>query len=331
MPHSNISIFVPHVGCPHMCSFCNQRTITGTDKIPHGEDVQKICEQAEKEIKNPQETEIAFFGGSFTAVPREYMLELLQAAQPYIGKGKFKGIRLSTRPDYIDEEVLDILMKNGVSSIELGAQSLSDKVLEMNERGHSAYDVEKAAGLIRNYGFELGLQMMIGLYGSTQQDEYNTAEKIVELAPDTVRIYPVVILEGTKLGELYKSGEYKTFDFDTALDITAKCMEMFAENNIRVIKVGLHSSEFVEEQMLGGFYHPALRELCEGKIYLDKLKKIIDGNVKSAVVSVPQRNLSKALGQKKCNITYFEKMGVKLRIIPDSSQTDELTVVNIER
>ena len=322
MPHSNISIFVPHVGCPHMCSFCNQRTITGTDKIPHGEDVKKICEQAEKEIKNPQETEIAFFGGSFTAVPREYMLELLQAAQPYIGKGKFKGIRLSTRPDYIDEEVLDILMKNGVTSIELGAQSLSDKVLEMNERGHSAYDVEKAAGLIRNYGFELGLQMMIGLYGSTQQDEYNTAEKIVELAPDTVRIYPVVILEGTKLGELYKSGEYKTFDFDTALDITAKCMEMFAENNIRVIKVGLHSSEFVEEQMLGGFYHPALRELCEGKIYLDKLKKIIDGNVKSAVVSVPQRNLSKALGQKKCNITYFEKMGVKLRIIPDSSQTD---------
>lgn len=331
MPHSNISIFVPHVGCPHMCSFCNQRTITGTDKIPHGEDVKKICEQAEKEIKNPQETEIAFFGGSFTAVPREYMLELLQAAQPYIGKGKFKGIRLSTRPDYIDEEVLDILMKNGVSSIELGAQSLSDKVLEMNERGHSAYDVEKAAGLIRNYGFELGLQMMIGLYGSTQQDEYNTAEKIVELAPDTVRIYPVVILEGTKLGELYKSGEYKTFDFDTALDITAKCMEMFAENNIRVIKVGLHSSEFVEEQMLGGFYHPALRELCEGKIYLDKLKKIIDGNVKSVVVSVPQRNLSKVLGQKKCNIAYFEKMGVKLRIIPDNSQTDELAVVNIER
>ena len=329
MRHSNISVFVPHVGCPHTCSFCNQRTITGTDKIPHGEDVKKICEKAMCEISDYENTEIAFFGGSFTAVPREYMIELLESAKPFVGKGKFKGIRISTRPDYINEEILEILENYGVTSIELGAQSMSDKVLEMNERGHSSGDVEIASELIKRYGFELGLQMMVGLYGSTEDDEIHTVNEIIRLKPETVRIYPVVILEGTKLGELYKSGVYKPFSFEKVIGLTSSFMADFSDNGIKVIKVGLHSSEFVEEQMLGGFYHPALREICEGRIYLEKLKKIIGSDVKSAVVSVPSKNLSKAVGQKKCNIEYFLEKGTALKIVPEKNQTEDIRVIEI--
>ena len=172
MAHSNISIFVPHAGCPHNCAFCDQRTITSTEKPPRAADVERICTAALSEVRDPADTEIAFFGGSFTAVPRRYMLELLEAAQPFIGEGRFSGIRISTRPDYIDEEILDILKAHHVTAIELGAQSMSDEVLEANERGHSAKDAAYAAMLIKSRRcFQLGLQMMVGLYKSTPQEE----------------------------------------------------------------------------------------------------------------------------------------------------------------
>lgn len=329
MSHSNISVFVPHVGCPHMCAFCNQRTITGQEDIPHAEDVKRICTQALCEVKNVSETEIAFFGGSFTAIPREYMLELLEATKNFVGDKKFKGIRISTRPDYISQEILDVLKEYNVTSIELGAQSLSDKVLSANERGHSAEAVEKASALIRENGFELGLQMMVGLYQSDINDEYETVSKIVSIKPDTVRIYPVVILEDTRLGELYKSGEYKPFDFDTCIEITAKAMQMFEKDHIRVIKVGLHASEFVEEKKLGGFYHPALRELCEGKIYQSEIEKLIDENTEYVEISVPSANLSKAIGQKKCNIKYFAEKNITLKINGTANQHERIKIKKI--
>ena len=252
MGHSNISVFVPHIGCPHMCAFCNQRTITGTEKIPHADDVKRICTQAMNEVKDVSQTEIAFFGGSFTAVPREYMLELLGAAQEFIGNDKFKGIRISTRPDYISTEILDILRDNHVTAIELGAQSMSDVVLKANERGHTVQDVENAAKLIKSYGcFDLGLQMMIGLYKSNRETELETWSKIAALSPKTVRIYPVVILNGTRLGELYKSGEYKPMDFDEVVKICSYLLTEADKLGIDVIKLGLHASEVVEEQMAG--------------------------------------------------------------------------------
>lgn len=333
MPHSNISVFVPHVGCPHTCAFCNQRTITGTEKIPRGDDVREICAKALREVKSPENTEIAFFGGSFTAIPRKYMLELLTAAGEFVGEGRFAGIRLSTRPDYIDREVLEILKSNGVTSIELGAQSMCDDVLCANERGHTSADVENAAELIKSYGFELGLQMMIGLYKSTPARERESFEKICGLAPDTLRLYPVVILEDTKLGELYKSGEYKPFDFETAVELCSEFLISAEEKGIRVIKLGLHASEFVEEKMLGGFYHPAFRELCEGKIYRNSIENAMafGGNLKvtSAVLSVPARSLSKALGHKKSNVKYFAERGVSVKIIPDKEQTQAVKITEI--
>lgn len=330
MKHSNISIFIPHIGCPHRCSFCDQRTISGAENIPHGDDVREICEKALAEVKSPENTEIAFFGGSFTAISRAYMTELLEAAYSFVGEGKFKGIRLSTRPDCIDREVLTILKKYGVTSIELGAQSMSNKVLKANQRGHSADDVEKAAVLIREFGFELGLQMMVGLYKSDMADEFETLDKIAAIRPDTVRIYPVVILDGTKLGQLYKSGEYSTFSFDEVTEFAAIAMMKFEYEGIKVIKCGLHASEFVERDMLGGFYHPAFRELCEADIYkraihravADKesgILQILKRKVKGVSIAVHPSCISKAIGQNKSNIKYFQELGLNIKIIGDEN------------
>lgn len=322
MKHSNISIFIPHIGCPHRCSFCDQRTISGAEKIPHGDDVREICEKALAEVKSPENTEIAFFGGSFTAIPRAYMTELLEAAYSFVGEGKFKGIRLSTRPDCIDREVLAILKKYGVTSIELGAQSMSNKVLKANQRGHSADDVKNAAKLIREFGFELGLQMMVGLYKSDMADEFETLDKIAAIRPDMVRIYPVVILDGTKLGELYKSGEYSTFSFDEVTEFAAIAMMKFEYEGIKVIKCGLHASEFVERDMLGGFYHPAFRELCESNIYRRKMEELIAYKTKSGldfVFAVNSTCISKAMGHKKSNVEYFKNQGINIKIVGDEN------------
>ena len=325
MKHNNISIFIPHNGCPNKCSFCNQHTISGAEKSPTADEVFQICEKALNEISSPENTEIAFFGGSFTAIPRNYMLQLLQTAVQFVGNGKFHGIRISTRPDCIDREVLDILKYYGVTAIELGAQSMSDEVLEANRRGHTSEDIYKASNLIREYGFELGLQMMVGLYKSQISDEYATMERFIEIHPDTVRIYPVVILKGTELADLYKSGEYvpvkKRGKMKAVVLMVATMLKSFEENGIEVIKCGLHASEFVEKDMVGGFYHPAFRELCEGYIYRQEMQKNIYmcKDEKNFIFAVNPSCISKAVGHKKSNILYFNRNGANIKIVGNES------------
>ncbi len=336
MSHSNISIFVPHAGCPHQCSFCNQKTISGSQHQPTANDVHRICSQAIEQISDRKNTEIAFFGGSFTAIDRSYMTELLEAAKCYLGENGFKGIRISTRPDFIDNEVLELLKSYGVTSIELGAQSMKNKVLTANERGHTAEDVYRACQLIRNHGFELGLQMMVGLYQSTWNDENKTAKRIMKIHPDTVRIYPVVVLDGTKLAELYKSGEYRLMDFDAVTELCGNMLVEFSIKGIDVIKCGLHASDGVEGDMVAGFYHPAFRELCESRIYRKGMEYIIghkeyivcsDMNMvektiykfkrKSLTFAVNPSCISKALGHKKSNVEYFKKKRIDIKVIGD--------------
>ncbi|MCQ2490879.1 MAG: radical SAM protein [Ruminococcus sp.] len=318
MKHSNISIFIPHAGCPHRCSFCDQRTISGTQRLPHGDDVRAVCRRALSEVSHPENAEIAFFGGSFTAIPREYMQELLDAAKEFVGAGMFRGIRCSTRPDCIDAEVLGILAESGVTAIELGAQSMSDKVLEMNERGHTAADVENASRLIREYGFELGLQMMTGLYMSSLRDEMETARRIIEIKPDTVRIYPVVVLKGTRLGELCEQGEYELMPFEEMVRFCAELIRCFTDSGISVIKCGLHASEFVEADMVGGYYHPAFRELCEMHIYRRRIEELCMGLSGDVTIEVNDRCISRAVGQKRANTTYFMEKGINLIIVGNS-------------
>lgn len=320
--HKNISIFIPHLGCPNDCSFCNQRTISGQENAPSAEDVAGILERAVKEIPEPDkaDTEIAFFGGSFTAIDRCYMLSLLETAHKYLGVGGFYGIRISTRPDCIDDEILLVLKRYGVTAIELGAQSMNDAVLKKNNRGHTAYDVMAASNLIKRHGFSLGLQMMIGLYGDDEQGAYHTAEKIVLLRPDTVRIYPTVVLRGTRLAQLMTSGEYGIMPVENAVKICADLLLLFKRNNIAVIRLGLHASSEVEGEMIGGIYHPAFGELCEGELYFKlALEKLSDLGVISArqtdvTIFVSERCISKMIGQKRVNIERFKSIGVNVTV-----------------
>lgn len=324
MKHSNISVFIPHIGCPHQCSFCDQRTISGAQHAPDGNEVREICSKALSEVREPENTEIAFFGGSFTAVPRDYMIELLTAASEFVGEGKFSGIRCSTRPDCISDEVLEILKKYGVTAIELGAQSMDDTVLEANERGHSAQDVVEAGRLIKaHHGFELGLQMMTGLYKSSRESDIATADAIIGICPDTVRIYPVVVLDGTKLAEYYRKGEYRMMPLDDMVGLCAELLEKFEKNGIRVIKCGLHASEFVEHDMVAGYYHPAFRELCESRIYLKKIEAFAE-NSGYIRIAVPARDISRAVGHKKSNIAYMKSKGVEVKIVPSADDKTEI-------
>lgn len=312
MSHSNISVFVPHKGCPNDCSFCNQRAISGQTVPATPEDVEKAVLTALKHNIDPKNTEIAFFGGSFTAIEREYMCSLLTAAKHFLDTYNFKGIRVSTRPDCIDKEVLSVLKSYGVTAIELGAQSMDDEVLSANRRGHSADDVRKASSLIKIYGFELGLQMMTGLYKSDFKKDLQTAREIIKLQPDTVRIYPTVVLKYTLLGDLYEKGEYKAPTAEESVPLCAELLQMFENKGIKVIKLGLHSSETVESDMLGGGYHPAFRELCEGYIYLQKILDKLNGKDKncSYVIYVRNNDLSKAKGQQKRNEKALKNQGL---------------------
>lgn len=318
--HANVSIFVAHIGCPNMCSFCNQHTISGSRDVPTPEKVRQICSQALSEVKHPENTQIAFFGGSFTAIEREYMISLLKAASEFVGDGKFCGIRISTRPDAIDDEVLRILKSYGVTAIELGAQSMSDEVLFANDRGHTADDVIKSSELIKNYGFELGLQMMTGLYKSTAELDTETARKIIKLRPNTVRIYPTVILECTRLCELYKSGEYKTMEFEEMVMLCAKLLLMFRKEKISVIRCGLHASDNIDGERVGGFYHPAFKELCESAVYREIIEQSLPEGYEGKVTAfVSPSAISKAMGHKKSNYQYFHKKGIELSVAEDKA------------
>lgn len=319
MKHVNVALFVPHEGCPHMCSFCNQKTISGSSKKLTAQDIESAVSIAVQGEYDRENSEIAFFGGSFTAISRDYMTELLECAYSYVRDGLFKGIRCSTRPDAIDEGVLSVLKKYGVTAIELGAQSMSDKVLLMNERGHTAKDTVKASEMIKANGFELGLQMMTGLYGDDDETSVETAEKIIALKPETVRIYPTVVLENTRLAGIYREGLYTPQPLENAVGLCSRLLEMFHDADIKVIRLGLHSGGNTEEGYIAGAYHPAFRELCESRIYFNKVKSIINkehikGNI---IINVCPCEISKMTGQKKSNIKSLSELGVFARVRGD--------------
>ncbi|MGN0536287.1 MAG: elongator complex protein 3 [Eubacterium sp.] len=322
MKKGNISIFVPHQGCPCQCSFCNQKTITGQTKAPDKEDVINAVETALK--KKNFEYEIAFFGGSFTAIERDYMTSLLDAAYPYVKSGQVKGIRISTRPDCIDEKILELLKGYGVTAIELGAQSMDNGVLEANRRGHTAEDVVNASNLIKSYGFELGLQMMTGLYTDTKEKCIETAEKIIELEPQTLRIYPTVVLKDTYLAELYEKELYKPLNADESAELCAKLVPMFEKAKIKIIRLGLHSSEDIKRNMIAGGFHDSFGELVKSRIMADKILALPPGDYQ---VFVNPKSLSKLKGNGKSNIYLLMERGYNIKIITDNGMAvDELRI-----
>ena len=243
-----IPIFVPHLGCPHACVFCNQNKISGERKQVTAKDVKETIDYYLKNFKDEEnEVEVAFFGGSFTAIDEEKQNELLEAAYEYIEKGLVDSIRISTRPDYITKPILKRLKKYKVKTIELGVQSANNYILKRAERGHTFEDVKKASKLINRKGFTLGHQMMIGLPDSTELDEINTAKLLIKLKPKIVRIYPVLVIKGTKLEEEYNNGEYEPLNVIQAVERSKQVAEMFNNKKIKVIRIGLQNTDEISD------------------------------------------------------------------------------------
>ncbi|MCQ2463718.1 MAG: radical SAM protein [Clostridia bacterium] len=316
MKHINIALFVPHAGCPHQCCFCNQKSISGSTEALKPQEVPAAVETA-LNGREKIDAELAFFGGSFTAIERGYMISLLEQTRPYTENGIISGIRISTRPDAVDREVLDILKKYGVTSIELGCQSMDDGVLKLSNRGHTAADVENACALIKEYGFSLGVQMMTGLPGDTDEKCIETAKKLISLKPDTCRIYPTAVLENTPLADMLRNGEYQAQTTDGAVKLCAVLLKMFCDADIPVIRLGLHSGGNVEDGYIAGAYHPAFRELCEGEIFYREIAARVTKNTKT--VYVPKGKTSPATGHGRRNMKSFEEAGFHFVIREDST------------
>ncbi len=307
-----IPIFVPHLGCPNDCVFCNQKSISGQTKQVTKDDVKNTIEEHLKYISDKKaDVEVAFFGGSFTAIEEKKQIELLEAANDFIKNGIIKNIRISTRPDYIDKKTLKRMKKYNVKTIELGVQSANDYILEKAGRGHTFKDVIKASKLIRRYGFVLGHQMMVGLPESTKLDDINTAKSLVKLKPKIVRIYPVLVIKNTKLEKEYNEGLYKALTVVQAVEICKDLVKIFTKKNIEVIRIGLQPTDTISDksneqsEVVSGPFHPAFRQLVESGLWYDviveKIKKL-NIKVKEVKISVNPIDVNNVIGHKKENI-----------------------------
>lgn len=319
MAHINIPIFVPHSGCPHQCVFCNQKTITGQTRPISVSHAEKIITDHLETVKENDYVEIAFFGGSFTAIDAEMQNTLCALAKKYIDMGKVSTFRCSTRPDCITEQILDNLINYGIGTIELGVQSTDEEVLRLSERGHSRADVFNASKLIKDFGIGLGLQMMTNLPGDTFEKSIRTCEDLISLRPDCVRVYPTLTLEGTKLYDMYTEGSYTPFTLEETVELLSIILERFYEAGIDVIRVGLQTTDEINSTTVTGPYHQAIRELAESRIFRNKLEKTLCKNPsRSFEIYVNPRFISKATGHKRCNIEYFrDKYDINLFIRSD--------------
>ncbi|MBR0207734.1 MAG: radical SAM protein [Oscillospiraceae bacterium] len=330
-----IPVFVPHQGCPHRCVFCDQRRISGSRESATAETVRQAIEAAAALPPCGAKRQLAFYGGSFTAIPAKRQEELLAAAAEAIGRGALDAIRLSTRPDAIDGEVLERLRRFGVETVELGAQSMDDKVLRLSGRGHTAADVERAAAAIKAAGFRLVLQMMTGLPGDSDEKDMETARRLIDLRPDGARIYPTVIVRGTPLWELWKRGEYREHTVEDAVRVCAKLLPLFEEACVPVIRLGLNPTEELSGgEAAGGAYHPALGELVKSRVMLEKMRMLLAGTPQDSrvVLGAAERSLSQAIGQKKENLLALRReFGLRdAKVVPAAVEEGEILLLSVE-
>ena len=313
-----IPIFVPHLGCPNNCTFCNQKKISGQTKMVTANDVKDTIEYYLRHFKdNNKYVEVAFFGGSFTAIDTNKQIELLETVQQYIQNKKVNSIRISTRPDAIDKEILKRMRKYHVKTIELGVQSTNNYILNKCKRGHTGEDVKKASRLIRRYGFILGHQMMVGLPESTKQDEINTAKELIKLKPKIVRIYPVLVIKDTELANEYERGEYTPLTVEQAVERCKEIVDLFNRKKINVIRIGLQNTEEISDpsteksSVVAGPYHPAFRQLVESGMWyeaiLNKIKQI-NSKVKKVKIIANDININNIIGHKKENMLKLKEI-----------------------
>ena len=313
-----IPIFVPHLGCPNDCVFCNQKSISGQQKMITKEEIKNTIDFYLENIKDKQaKKEVAFFGGSFTGIDVEKQEEFLQTAYQYIKNGKIDSIRISTRPDYINKAILKRLKKYRVKTIELGVQSANDYVLKQSRRNHTFEDVKKASKLIRRYRFNLGHQMMIGLPESTKIDEINTAKELIKLKPQMVRIYPVLVIKNTKLEKDYLDKKYKPLTVVQAIEICKEIVPMFMKKKIEIIRIGLQNTDEITDpsikgsEVVAGPYHPAFRQLVESSLWYDNIVeriKELNVKVKKVQITVNPKDVNNVVGHKRENIDMLKDM-----------------------
>jgi len=326
MKHYNIPIFINHFGCPNSCVFCNQKKINGIETDLTVDDIKETIELHLKTLPKESHIEVAFFGGTFTGLSIETQIKYLKVVQKYIIENKIKGIRLSTRPDYINRENLKILKKYNVTLIELGIQSLDFLVLKKSERNYTYEIVKNACTLIKDCGFSLGVQMMIGLPGSNFESDYFTCKELVKLNPDVARIYPTLVIYDTKLQDMHMKKEYIPLSLEEAIKISKKIYSFFQINGITIIRVGLQPSDDLQKDgvIIDGPFHPAFRELVIGEIYYDFLEKILIKENKLDIFS-NERNISSIIGINKKN---KNRLGQKFHIKIDNKIDKYSIVIN---
>ena len=307
-----IPFFIPHAGCPHQCVFCNQKNITGQSAPVYPSSVPNTINDYLKTNTGKGQAHIAFYGGSFTALPINTQREYLEVVQPYIHTGEVQSIRLSTRPDCIIPDVLIRLKAYHVGTVELGVQSMDDRVLELSGRGHAARHTIDAVTLLREYGFTVGLQLMPGLPGDSSDGFTSTVENVVALKPDFVRLYPALVIEGTPLAEFYRTGRYAPLALDDAVSLCRDALVRFEQANIDVIRIGLQPTKELDKPgtILAGPYHPAFRQLVESSLLLEKMRCALrqrKDKTGAVAFQVSAKDLSAAIGQRRSNIDILKK------------------------
>ena len=317
-----IPIFIPHEGCPHCCVFCNQRRISGfTEKPVTAEDVRSTVQiwldRRNSEKMDNREVQVAFYGGSFTGLPQARQEELLGAVTPFLQQNRVQSLRLSTRPDYIDEERVALLRRYQVSTVELGVQSMNNRVLELARRGHSAADVEQAVPVLRRAGMEVGIQLMIGLPEDSRTSLRRTVDRIVAQQPDFVRIYPLLVVQHSELAEQYRRGEYKPLSLAEAVVLAAWMKQRFDRAGIRVVRMGLQAGPELESSLLAGPWHPAFGELVVSRLMLRRTRKLSaqaagDSSVR---LIINERDQSVFRGIRSANVKRLQQLGLWQRIV----------------
>ena len=311
-----IPVFIPHMGCPHQCVFCNQNHITDSGKCQaNSDDIGRLIAMWLARSPGKKPVQVAFYGGSFTCLPSAVQLNMLQAVRPFLDSGQVEGIRLSTRPDCIDSKRCAMLRDNGVRVVELGIQSLTDKVLALARRGHNAEQGRAAFRQLVEYGFEVGLQFMPGLPGETRRAFLKVIDEVVELHPVFVRLYPAVVIKNSEMQALHQKGMYRPMTVDAAVVLTAKCCEKLEDAGIRVVRMGLQPTDALVDKVVAGPYHPSFGELVRSRLWLKKIRQQLVGlPAKSTLqVMVSHRDISAVVGMRKKNIKRLDELGFRGR------------------
>lgn len=309
-----IPIFISHSGCPHRCIFCDQEKITSQSVRPvGGDDVREVLEKAinSRRFDIKRNPEVAFYGGTFTGLPKDRITRLLEAVAPYIRDRLISSIRVSTRPDFIDEECLKIMKDFHVSTVELGVQSLDEDVLLMARRGHTVGDVIRAVQILKRNGFKVGIQLMPGLPGDSEERFRDTIEKIIGLDPDMARVYPALVIKGTGLARMYEEGCYRPLTLEKGVDLCAQGVARLEANGIPVIRIGLMSSPSLleERRIVSGPWHPAFGFLVRSAIHQKAIEPDLPapGTAKGIRIFAPERKIPLIRGYKNRGIRMIEE------------------------